>query len=92
MVVGAAVVQRSGEPGNDDASFWIRGISTFGSNRSPLILVDGVERSMSDITVEEIESFLFLWMFQQQLQVRAANGVVIKIHQEKGSHRSFQSN
>lgn len=78
-MAGAVVVQRSGEPGNDDASFWIRGISTFGSNRTPLILVDGVERSMSDISVEEIESVSILKDASATAVygVRAANGVVL---------------
>lgn len=76
---GAVIVQRSGEPGNDNASFWIRGISTFGSNRTPLILVDGVERSMTDLSVEEIESISILKDASATAVygVRAANGVVI---------------
>lgn len=76
---GAVVVQRSGEPGNDNASFWIRGISTFGSNRTPLILVDGVERSMDDLSVEEIESISILKDASATAVygVRAANGVVL---------------
>lgn len=78
-MAGAVVVQRSGEPGNDDASFWIRGISTFGANRTPLILVDGVERSMSDLSVEEIESISILKDASATAVygVRAANGVVL---------------
>uniref|UniRef100_UPI003217BDD4 TonB-dependent receptor n=1 Tax=uncultured Draconibacterium sp. TaxID=1573823 RepID=UPI003217BDD4 len=78
-MAGAVVVQRSGEPGNDNASFWIRGISTFGSNRSPLILVDGVERNMNDLSVEEIESISILKDASATAVygVRAANGVVL---------------
>ena len=78
-MAGAVVVQRSGEPGNDNASFWIRGISTFSSNNTPLILVDGVERSMTDISVEEIESISILKDASATAVygVRAANGVVI---------------
>jgi len=78
-MAGAVVVQRSGEPGADEASFWIRGISTFGANRSPLILVDGVERSMSDLSVEEIESVSILKDASATAVygVRAANGVVL---------------
>lgn len=78
-MAGAVVVQRSGEPGSDDASFWIRGISTFGSNQTPLILVDGVERSMSNLSVEEIESISILKDASATAVygVRAANGVVI---------------
>lgn len=78
-MAGAVVVQRSGEPGNDNASFWIRGISTFGANRTPLILVDGVERSMNDLSVEEIESVSILKDASATAVygVRAANGVVL---------------
>lgn len=59
-VAGILAVQRSGEPGNDNASFWIRGISSYRGGTSPLVLVDGVPRSMSDIDVDEIESFTVL--------------------------------
>ena len=52
--------QRSGEPGYDGASFFIRGISTFNGNNNPLILVDGVERSLDNIDPAEIESFSIL--------------------------------
>lgn len=78
-MAGAITVQRSGEPGADDASFWIRGISTFGANRSPLILVDGVERSMSDLSTEEVASISILKDASATAVygVRAANGVVL---------------
>ena len=59
-IAGAVVVQRSGEPGKDNADFWVRGISSFGANQKPLILVDGVERDMSDLSIEEVESISIL--------------------------------
>ncbi len=78
-MAGAVVVQRSGELGRDNGGIWIRGISTFSANRSPLILVDGVERDMQDISVEEIESVSILKDASATAVygVRAANGVVI---------------
>ncbi len=78
-MAGTVVVQRSGEPGQDNADFWIRGISTFGSNQRPLILVDGVERSMSDLSIEEVESISILKDASATAVygVRAANGVVL---------------
>src|SRR5690606_7804079 len=78
-MAGAVVVQRTGELGNDNGNFWIRGISTFSANRTPLILVDGVERDMQDISVEEIESVSVLKDASATAVygVRAANGVVI---------------
>lgn len=60
QISGVIAVQRSGEPGRDDAQFWIRGISSFAGGTNPLILVDGVPRSMSDIGVDEIETFTVL--------------------------------
>ena len=60
QIAGVIAIQRSGEPGNDDASFWIRGQSSYVGGTSPLVLVDGVPRSMSDIDVDEIESFTVL--------------------------------
>jgi TonB-linked SusC/RagA family outer membrane protein len=84
-VAGIISVQRSGEPGNDDAQFWIRGISTFGAGSSPLVLVDGVERSLSNIEPEEIESFSVLKDASATAMygIRGANGVIL-INTRKG--------
>ena len=78
-MAGVVAVQRSGEPGYDNANFWIRGISTFGENKTPLILVDGVERSMDNLDPEEIESVSILKDASATAVygVRAANGVVL---------------
>ncbi|MDR0737474.1 MAG: SusC/RagA family TonB-linked outer membrane protein, partial [Prevotellaceae bacterium] len=62
-LAGVISVQRSGEPGADGASFWIRGISTFGGGSTPLIFIDGVEVSTSDLNAlppETIENFSIL--------------------------------
>lgn len=71
--------QRSGEPGYDGASFFIRGISTFNGNNNPLILVDGVERSLDNIDPAEIESFSILKdaAASAVYGVRGANGVIL---------------
>lgn len=60
QVAGVISIQTSGEPGNDDASFWIRGQSSYAGGTSPLVLVDGVPRSMNDLDTDEIESFTVL--------------------------------
>ncbi|MEI2273544.1 TonB-dependent receptor [Sphingobacterium sp. ML3W] len=75
---GIVSIQRSGKPGSS-AEFWIRGISTFGANKTPLILVDGVERSLDLLDPEEIESFSLLKdaTATALYGVRGANGVVI---------------
>lgn len=59
-VAGVIAIQRSGEPGNDDASFWIRGQSSYAGGTDPLVLVDGVPRNMNDIDTDEIETFTVL--------------------------------
>lgn len=79
-IAGVVGVQRSGEPGRSTADIWIRGISTFGGNSSaPLVLVDGVERSINNIDPEDIESFTVLKDASGTAVygVRGANGVVI---------------
>ncbi|WP_289054214.1 SusC/RagA family TonB-linked outer membrane protein [Carboxylicivirga marina] len=81
-LAGVISVQRSGEPGADGADFWIRGVSTFGANKSPLMLVDGVEVSsgdFNDIDPENIASFSILKDATATAiyGVRGANGVIL---------------
>lgn len=79
-VTGVIGVQRSGEPGYDNSSFWIRGISTFQDvGKDPLVLIDGIERSLDNIDVEEIESFSVLKdaAASAVYGVRGANGVIL---------------
>lgn len=85
QIAGVIAVQRSGEPGEDSSDFWIRGVSTFGTNKTPLILVDGVERSLVNISAEEIESFSVLKdaTATAVYGVRGANGVIL-IETKKG--------
>jgi TonB-linked SusC/RagA family outer membrane protein len=59
-VAGLYAIQRSGEPGYDNAEIYIRGVSSFAGGTKALILVDGVPRNMSDISTEEIETFTVL--------------------------------
>lgn len=59
-VAGIIAMQTSGEPGNNTSEFWVRGISTFGASSGALVLVDGFERSLKEINVEDIESFSVL--------------------------------
>ncbi len=75
---GVVAVQRSGEPG-EGSSFWIRGMSTFGANSTPLVLVDGIERSLDLVDVEDIKEFSILKDASATAVygVRGANGVVL---------------
>lgn len=60
QLAGLISIQRSAEPGRDDAEFWIRGISTFQGGTNPLVLVDGIPREISNIDPDEIETFTVL--------------------------------
>lgn len=59
VVPGIMAMQTSGRPGSV-SEFWIRSISTFGANSAALVLVDGFERDLNEVSVEDIESFSVL--------------------------------
>ena len=84
-LAGVVAVQHTGEPGSS-AEFWIRGVNTFGANAYPLILVDGVERSMDLVDTEDIASFSILKdaTATALYGVRGANGIVL-ITTKRGS-------
>lgn len=94
-LAGVVAVQRSGEPGYDASSIFIRGISTFSSSpRSPLLVVDGVpDRSISNIDPEDIESFTILKDASATAVygTRGANGVIL-IVTKKGKVSKAQIN
>lgn len=69
-----------GEPGKDVASFAVRGLSSYNSGaQSPIVIVDGVERSLSNLDPNEIETFSILKDASATAVygIRGANGVVI---------------
>lgn len=81
-LAGVIAVQRSGEPGADASSFWIRGISTFSDATSPLIFIDNIEASSSDLNAlppEAIEGFSILKdaAATALYGARGANGVML---------------
>lgn len=55
LLPGVTVIQSTGQPGAEDPSIYIRGKGTW-NQPEPLILVDGIERRMSDIDISEVES------------------------------------
>jgi TonB-linked SusC/RagA family outer membrane protein len=78
-LAGVMAVQSSGEPGYDGATFWIRGINTFSGSATPLVLIDGIERTMDNIDTEDIAEFAILKDASATALygVRGANGVVL---------------
>ena len=80
-MAGIISYQTSGEPGKDNAEFFIRGIMTFGHNSKPLILVDGMELTTDDlarINPDDIASFSIMKDATSTALygARGANGVV----------------
>lgn len=82
QVAGVIAYQRSGQPGVDNASFFVRGVTTFGYSASPLILIDNIELSASDLArvqVDDIASFSILKDASAAALygARGANGVIL---------------
>src|SRR5690606_4345215 len=81
-IAGMISFQRTGEPGSDNASFFVRGITTFGNNQNPLILIDNIELSATDLAQlqpDDIESFSVMKdaAATALYGARGANGVIL---------------
>ena len=81
-LAGIIAYQRSGEPGRDNAEFFIRGVTTFGYAKSPLILIDGVEMSTTELArlqPDDIASFSIMKdaTATALYGARGANGVIL---------------
>ena len=81
-IAGVISYQRSGEPGQDNAEFFIRGVTTFGYGNRPLILIDGLESSTEDLARMEpdnVESFSIMKdaTATALYGARGANGVIL---------------
>lgn len=80
-VAGMIAYQRTGEPGADNAQFFIRGVTSFGYGNSPLILIDGVELTTQDLArlqPDDIASFSIMKdaTATSLYGARGANGVI----------------
>src|SRR5690606_31151111 len=81
-LAGVIAYQRSGEPGQDNADFFIRGVTTFGYKKDPLILIDGVEFTSTDLArlqPDDIASFSIMKDASATALygARGANGVIL---------------
>jgi TonB-linked SusC/RagA family outer membrane protein len=82
-VAGLISYQRTGEPGVDNAEFFVRGVTTFGTGKNnPLILIDGVEMTPDDLarlTTDDIGSFSIMKDANATALygARGANGVIL---------------
>ena len=82
QVAGIIAYQRTGQPGGDNASFFVRGVTTFGYSASPLILIDNIELTADDLArlqVDDIASFSILKDASAAALygARGANGVIL---------------
>ncbi|MET7000038.1 SusC/RagA family TonB-linked outer membrane protein [Chitinophaga defluvii] len=82
QIAGMIAYQRSGEPGADNADFFIRGVTTFGYKKDPLILIDGIEVSSKDLArlqPDDVASFSILKdaTATSLYGARGANGVIL---------------
>jgi TonB-linked SusC/RagA family outer membrane protein len=78
QIGGVTVLETSGEPGRDNPQILIRGQSTWNGSQ-PLILVDGIERRMNDISVNEVATISVLKDASATavFGVKGANGVIL---------------
>lgn len=82
QISGLISYQRSGEPGADNAAFFIRGVTTFGFNNSPLILLDGLQITSDDLARLEPDNIASFSIMKDATATslygaRGANGVVL---------------
>jgi TonB-linked SusC/RagA family outer membrane protein len=80
-IPGIISYQTSGEPGADNAQFFVRGVTTFGYKSDPLILIDGFEVTSNDLArlqPDDIESFSILKDASATVLygARGANGII----------------
>jgi len=81
-IAGIISYQRSGEPGQDNAEFFIRGVTSFGYANSPLILIDGLEVTTTDLARMEPDNIASFSIMKDATATalygaRGANGVIL---------------
>jgi len=79
---GVVAYQTSGEPGQNNAEFFVRGVASFNGQNGPLILIDGVELTVDDLArlqPDDIESFSVLKdpTTTAIYGARGANGIIL---------------
>lgn len=95
-VAGVISYQRTGEPGVDDSNFFVRGVTSFGYAKSPLILIDNIEvetKDLSRLQPDDIESFSIMKDATATALYgsRGANGVIL-VKTKEGQSGSMKLN
>ena len=88
-IAGMISYQRSGEPGQDNAEFFIRGVTTFGYKNNPLILIDGLQVEPSDLARIEPDNIASFSIMKDATATslygaRGANGVILVTTKKEG--------
>ena len=81
-LAGVISYQRSGEPGADNAQFFVRGVTTFGYASSPLILLDGFEVDANDLARVDPDNIASFSVLKDATSAalygsKGANGVIM---------------
>lgn len=81
-LAGVIAYQRTGEPGQDNASFFIRGVTTFGYKKDPLIMMDGIEVTATDLARMQPDDIATFSIMRDATATalygaRGANGVIL---------------
>ncbi|WP_242052335.1 SusC/RagA family TonB-linked outer membrane protein [Dysgonomonas sp. GY75] len=75
---GLTSLQRSGKPGDDGATFYVRGLNSFAGGNGPMIVVDGVPRTIDNLNPNDIESVSVLKDAAASVYgIQGANGVIL---------------
>jgi TonB-linked SusC/RagA family outer membrane protein len=84
-ISGLTSIQRTGKPGEDGTTLLVRGLHTFTGGNSPMVVVDGVPRSMEYVNPNDIESVSVLKDAAAAIYgVQGGNGVIL-ITTKRGS-------
>lgn len=92
VLPGLQVLQNAGAAWEDGATLYVRGMGTLNS-KNPLVLIDGFERSIKELSSEEIESVSVLKdaVATSLYGIRGANGVIL-VKTKRGSMSAPQIN
>ena len=78
-MAGVTITQKSGNPGQDDGTIHVRGVGSFGATPDPLVLIDGMPGTLSELIPSDIDNISILKDASSAAIYgsRAANGVIL---------------
>ena len=78
-IPGMVTMMQTGLPGDADPVIFVRGLASFTGNNQPLVMVDGIERQLSNIDPSEVETISVLKDASATAVygVKGGNGVIL---------------